>query len=418
MKAELSNTENKISNGDKNQLFWENARLLSEEFKIIPLLYGSLGLEYLTGENLNADDVDILIPQVYLSDKWDNFRAVLEDNGYVLVDEHEHTFEKYGVHCSYASMEELKTFADISADEIRTITAEGVDFRVLTLQQYLKVYSASSKDGYRKDVRNKKDAEKIALIRKYLEKEKDENISAAAAEKEKNNVIINALKTAFPYTIPVFTGFIFLGISYGVLMSVSGFPFWVPLLISCVVYGGSLQFAAVAMLLSAFAPVEVFAVAIVVQARHLFYGITMMEKFKGTGWKKFFLIFGMSDETFSINCSAEPPHNIDRPWFMLWVTLLDWLYWVGGTAIGAGIGNFITFNTEGLDFAMTAMFVVIFIEQWLKDKKHWSALIGMIASVLCLVIFGADSFLIPTMLCILLLLGIFRRPIEKAGEGQ
>ncbi len=235
---------------------------------------------------------------------------------------------------------------------------------------------------------------------------------------EKQNRIFAAFKTAFPYTIPVLTGFLFLGISYGVLMSVSGFPLWCPMLISCIVYGGSLQFAAVAMLLSAFAPVEVLAVALVVQARHLFYGITMMERFKGTGWKKFFLIFGMSDETFSINCSTEPPADIDRPWFMLWVTILDWFYWVGGTAIGAGIGNFITFNTEGLDFAMTAMFVVIFIEQWLKDKKHWSALIGMAASVVCLVLFGADSFLIPAMLCILLLLGIFRKPIERAGEEE
>ncbi len=411
MKAELSDIKNKTYNMDKKQLFLENVRVLSEEFEIIPVLYGSLGLEYLTGENLNADDVDILIPQIYLSEKWKCFKSILENNGYVLIDKHEHTFEKAGVHYSYASMEELETFADISANEIGIVTADGIDFRLLTLQQYLKVYTASSKDGYRKDVRNKKDTEKIALIREHLKKETFNNVSA-----KKNNVIINALKTAFPYTIPVFTGFTFLGISYGVLMTVSGFPAWCPILISIAVYGGSLQFAAVAMLLSAFAPVEVLAVALVVQARHLFYGITMISRYKNTGWKKFFLIFGMSDETFSINCSTEPPKDVDRPWFMLWVTLLDWAYWIGGTAIGAVIGNFITFNTEGLDFAMTAMFVVIFIEQWLKDKKHYSALIGMIASVVCLAVFGADSFLIPTMLCILFLLGIFRKPIEKAGE--
>jgi 4-azaleucine resistance transporter AzlC len=101
---------------------------------------------------------------------------------------------------------------------------------------------------------------------------------------------------------------------------------------------------------------------------------------------------------------------------MLWVTFLDWGYWVGGTAIGALVGNFITFNTEGLDFAMTAMFVVIFIEQWLKDKKHWSAIIGAVASVLCLTFFGADRFLIPAMLCILVMLGIFRKPIGKAVD--
>ena len=235
---------------------------------------------------------------------------------------------------------------------------------------------------------------------------------------EKQNKVIKALRSAFPYTIPVFTGFTFLGISYGVLMTVSGFPAWCPILISLVVYGGSLQFAAVAMLLSAFAPLEVFAVALMVQARHLFYGITMIERYKNMGWKKFFLIFGMSDETFSINCSTDAPKGVDNGWFMLWVTLLDWGYWVGGTALGALLGNFITFNTEGLDFAMTAMFVVIFIEQWLKDKKHWSAIIGAAASVVCLTLFGADSFLIPTMLCILVLLGVFRKPIEKAGDGQ
>ena len=235
---------------------------------------------------------------------------------------------------------------------------------------------------------------------------------------EKQNTVFKALKAAFPYTIPVFTGYIFLGISYGVLMSVSGFPFWCPVIISLLVYGGSLQYAAVAMLLSAFAPIEVLAVTIVVQARHLFYGITMIEKFKGTGWKKFLLIYGMSDETFSITCSTEPPKGVDGSWFMLWVTLLDWFYWIAGTALGAGIGNFITFNTEGLDFAMTAMFVVIFIEQWLKDKKHYSALIGMAASVVCLVVFGAGNFLIPAMLCILLLLGVFHKPIEKAGDEQ
>ena len=235
---------------------------------------------------------------------------------------------------------------------------------------------------------------------------------------EKQNTVLKALKAAFPYTIPVFTGFTFLGISYGVLMSVSGFAPWIPILISLVVFGGSLQFAAVAMLLSAFAPVEVFVVALMVQARHLFYGITMIGRYKNMGWKKFLLIFGMCDETFSINCSTDAPADVDKGWFMLWVTLLDWGYWIGGTALGAVIGNFITFNTEGLDFAMTAMFVVIFIEQWLKDKKHTSALIGLASTAVCLAVFGADNFLIPAMLCILLLLGIFRKPIEKAGDGQ
>ena len=232
---------------------------------------------------------------------------------------------------------------------------------------------------------------------------------------EKQNKVIKALKSAFPYTIPVFTGFTFLGISYGVLMTVSGFPAWCPILISLVVYGGSLQFAAVAMLLSAFAPLEVFAVALMVQARHLFYGITMIERYKNTGWKKFFLIFGMSDETFSINCSTPVPEGIEKGKFYLAVSLLDQIYWVSGATLGGILGSFIPFNTEGLDFVMTAMFVVIFIEQWLKEKKHYTALIGVFCSVFCLLVFGAESFIIPTMVCIFAMLAFFRKPIEKAG---
>ena len=235
---------------------------------------------------------------------------------------------------------------------------------------------------------------------------------------EKQNDIVKALKAAFPYTIPVMTGYLFLGSAYGIYMNVSGLNVGYALLVSLVVYGGSLQFAATAMLTAAFAPLEALAVAIMVQARHLFYGITMMNKFKGTGWKKFFLIFGMSDETFSINCATDAPQGVDKGWFMLWVTILDYGYWALGTVIGGILGELITFNTEGLDFVMTAMFVVIFIEQWLKDKKHYTAIIGAVASIVCLAFFGPDSFLIPTMICILVLLGIFRKPIEKAGDEE
>jgi 4-azaleucine resistance transporter AzlC len=169
------------------------------------------------------------------------------------------------------------------------------------------------------------------------------------------------------------------------------------------------------MLLSSFAPVEVFAVALMVQARHLFYGITMIERYKNTGWKKFFLIFGMSDETFSINCSTDAPQGVDKSWFMLWVTFLDWGYWVGGTAIGALVGNFITFNTEGLDFAMTAMFVVIFLEQLLKEKNHLSSVLGIILTIVSLLIFGSDKFIIPAMFVIFAALLLLKKPLEKGG---
>ena len=154
---------------DKKRAFFSNAKLLFQTFEITPLMYGSLGLEYLTGEDLHADDIDILIPKAFLLEGWDEFKTMLEYDGYVLIDEHEHTFEKDGVHYSYAQIEELEPFAGISAAEIEESESENVRFKLLSLEQYLKVYTASSKDGYRMNVKNKQDTEKIELIRLLLE---------------------------------------------------------------------------------------------------------------------------------------------------------------------------------------------------------------------------------------------------------
>ncbi len=160
---------NKQSLCDKKQAFFENAKLLADNFQIIPLLYGSLGLEHLTGENLNADDVDILIPKAFITEEWDEFKSVLENNEYTLINENEHEFEKEGVHYSYAQIEELERFADISLSEIAVFDKDGVAYKLLSLTQYLKVYTASSKDGYRTSVREKKDFDKIAFIQKKLQ---------------------------------------------------------------------------------------------------------------------------------------------------------------------------------------------------------------------------------------------------------
>ncbi len=231
-----------------------------------------------------------------------------------------------------------------------------------------------------------------------------------------NKKICKAFAAAFPHTIPIFAGFWFLGMAYGILMHASGFSVWYPFLTSLLVYGGSLEFLIVTMLLSSFAPLQTLILTLMIQARHLFYGIAMLDKFKGTGWKRWYLIFGMCDESFSINYSAQIPADVDKGWFMFFVTLLNHFYWVSGTIIGALLGSLLHFNTEGLDFVMTAMFTVIFLEQLLKEKKHYTAVIGVLSSILCLLIFGANSFMVPTMLCILALLTLFRRPIEKAGE--
>lgn len=224
---------------------------------------------------------------------------------------------------------------------------------------------------------------------------------------------MKALKAAFPHTIPIFAGFWFLGLAYGIYMNVSGFSFWYPMLMSLTIFGGSLEFVAVSMLLAPFAPLQTFVMTLMIQARHLFYGISMLDRFNGMGWKKYYLIFGMCDETFSINYTAQIPEDVDRGWFYFFVTLLNHFYWFSGATIGGLMGNLIHFNTEGLSFVMTAMFVVIFMEQWLKEKHHASAWIGLAGSAGCLLIFGAESFMIPTMICILVMLTIFRKPIEK-----
>ena len=153
----------------KINLFLNNAKLISDRFSIVPLLYGSLGLEYLTGEDLQADDIDILIPKTFLLNGWDEVRSMLEYDGYVRVDEHEHTFEKDGVQFSYAQIEELEPFAGIPVSEIETVESEEAQFKLLSLPQYLKVYTASSHDGYRMNVKNKQDTEKIDLIRLLME---------------------------------------------------------------------------------------------------------------------------------------------------------------------------------------------------------------------------------------------------------
>ena len=229
---------------------------------------------------------------------------------------------------------------------------------------------------------------------------------------------IKALKAAFPQTIPIFTGFWFLGMAYGIYMNASGFSFVYPLCMSLLIYGGSLEFVAVEMLLSPFAPLQTFIMALLIQARHLFYGLSMLDKFKGLGWKKYYLIFGMCDETFSVNCSADIPEDVDRGWFYFWITLLNQFYWSAAATTGGIVGSLLKIDTSGISFVMTAMFVVIFLEQWLKEKEHSASLIGLAVSVLCLVIFGPDSFMIPAMVLIVGLLALLRKPLEKKEALQ
>ena len=249
----------------------------------------------------------------------------------------------------------------------------------------------------------------IPSIQKY-------NRKAQVLMTKEKGVKWKAFTTAFPYTIPIFTGFWFLGLTYGIYMNVSGFSFWYPMLMSITIFAGSIEFVTVNMLLGAFNPIQALTMTLMINARHLFYGISMLDRFKGTGWKKIYLIYGMCDESFSINCTVTPPEGVDRGWFMFFVTLLNQFYWFFGSTLGGVLGSFIHFNTEGLDFVLTALFVVIFLEQWLKDKDHTSSILGIVLSLLCLIAFGADDFMIPSMIAIAGVLTLLRKPLEKGGE--
>lgn len=230
---------------------------------------------------------------------------------------------------------------------------------------------------------------------------------------EKKGKLKKAVKAAFPKTIPIFAGFWFLGLTYGILMNVSGFSFIYPMLMSMSIFAGSMEFVTVSLLLAAFQPLQAFLMALMINARHLFYGISMLDKYRGTGAKKLYLIFGLCDESFSINYTAEIPEGVDKGWFMFFVTLLNQIYWVSGSTLGGVLGSFVKFDTGGIEFVMTAMFVVIFFDQFLKEKNHVSAIAGAVISVVCLLIFKADGFIIPSMIGIVTVLTALRRPLER-----
>ncbi|RIN39754.1 branched-chain amino acid ABC transporter permease [Staphylococcus simulans] len=226
---------------------------------------------------------------------------------------------------------------------------------------------------------------------------------------------LKAIKAAFPQTIPIFAGFSFIGIAYGIYMHSLGFPPIYAMLMSLLIFAGSMEFVAGSLLLVSFNPLSVFVLTLMLNSRHLFYGISMLDRFKGTGKYKPYLILGMCDETFVINNMANVPKNVDKTLFMFYVTLLNQFYWFFGTTIGSLFGVFIKFDTKGLDFVMVALFVVIFLESWLKEKNHISSLIGLAIPIVCLVIFGPNQFILPSMILIVLALTILRGYFARKG---
>ena len=228
---------------------------------------------------------------------------------------------------------------------------------------------------------------------------------------------LKALKAAFPLTLPICVAFLFLGASYGLFMRSQGFSSLYPIFMSLLIFAGSLEFIGVSLLLSAFSPLSALLITLLVNGRHLFYGIAMLDKYKGTGLKKIYLIFGMCDESFSINCSTKVPDDIDKGWFYFFVTLLNHIYWVTGATLGALIGSYITFNTKGIEFVMTSLFVVIFLNQYESTKQHSSAFIGLICTALALFICGKDNFITLALLLILIVFTLFRGKIKYDNDN-
>ena len=213
-----------------------------------------------------------------------------------------------------------------------------------------------------------------------------------------------ALRAAFPATIPVLTGYLCIGMAYGLLMANAGYGVFWALLLSLLCYAGSMEFVAVSLLTAGFDPVQALLMALMINARHAFYGLSMLEKYRGTGWARPFLIFSLTDETFSLVSTLEPPDGVTRRDFYFWISLLDYLYWQVGSVLGALIGGLLPFDTTGLDFALTALFIVLFLEQWRKRENRPAALIGLGCTAVSLAVVGADRLVIPAMVLILAVL--------------
>lgn len=215
-------------------------------------------------------------------------------------------------------------------------------------------------------------------------------------------------RAVFLDTVPVMTGYICLGFGFGIVMQQNGLGLLWALALSLFVYAGSMQYVAVGLLTSGAGLLTAALTTLAVNARHLFYGLSMIDTYKDMGKKKPYLIFALTDETYSLVAGKQPPEGVDRGKYYLLVSALDQCYWVLGTLLGSAVGQLLPINYEGIDFALTALFVTIFVEQWLSVKNHVPALIGVGASVICLVLFGSGSFLIPSMGLIALLLLLTR----------
>jgi len=237
-------------------------------------------------------------------------------------------------------------------------------------------------------------------------------------QEQKRKIHSKLIKIAFLKSLPVMAGYIVLGIGFGILLKKAGYGLFWSFLTSFTIYAGSMQYVGVSLLTSGASLLSTALTTLVVNARHLFYGVSMIDKYKDAGGKKPYLIFSLTDETYSLLCTGEYPEGMDKNWYYFWVSLFNQSYWVLGSVLGSIIGTVIAFNTAGIEFSMTALFVTVFVEQWLSTRNHLPAIAGLTCSIVCLLFFGAESFLIPTMISITVVLLLCRKVMDVQGGGK
>jgi len=226
-----------------------------------------------------------------------------------------------------------------------------------------------------------------------------------------------SLRTVFLDTVPVLTGYIFLGMGFGILLSESGYGVIWAFFMSLFMFAGSGQYLAVSLLSGGASLISTAIATLLINARHIFYGISLIDTYKGAGKRKPYMIFALTDETYSLVTQNQPPEGMKRHTYCFLVSVLDHIYWIIGCTLGNVAGTLIPISFEGVEFVLTALFVTMFVEQWLSSKNHLAALIGVVSTVLCLVLFGSEIFLIPSMILIAVLLTVSRKTGRREQDA-
>ena len=221
-----------------------------------------------------------------------------------------------------------------------------------------------------------------------------------------------AFPFAFKQTLPLMAGFAFCGLSYGVYATSLGLPAWAAPLMALSIFAGSAEFVVADMLTATFAPLSVLLVVLMINARHMFYGISMLDKYRGAGRKTAFLRYGLIDETFALCQPMKEPPELDRFWIYAWITALNLVYWAGFAAVGSYVASGLPIDLTGIDFIMKALFIVIFLDCWMNEADHRASLIGLAVALACLLAFGSSGFLVPALLGIVSLLLLLRRQLD------